>query len=236
MKKIILFLFLISITGMNIFSQEITVLNDSTLISGAMVSPTNNAEAMEAYNTGTALMRQTHFKEAESFLLKAIELDSKFVDAMDHLGLVYRNLGRYEDAEYWYKKSIDINPNNIVPYLNLAIAYRFQWRLEDARQTYLIAQRIDPDNPEPYFGIGMLYQLAEQYQTSIEIIRIAMQIYSERDSVLIFNAFYAQGNNYYYLEEFEEALRFYELAFIHHSNNTSIQNRIIELKGKLNKN
>ena len=234
MKNICLLIIFLSIFGIFAFSEEVTILNDSTRITREMVSPTENVEAMEAYNIGTYLLQQRNFPEAEIFLLRAIESDNLFVDAMDHLGLVYRNLERYNDAEYWYLKSIEINPDNLVPYINLAIVYRFQGRLEDARQTYIRAQRIDQNDPEPYYGIGVLYQMAGQYRFSIEYISAAMYIYNERNSLLIFNAFYIQGNNYYYLEEYDEALRFLKASLIYHTDNISIQNRINEIENILN--
>jgi len=229
-------LFFIGTAGISLFSEEIIALNDSVFITREMVSPTDNIEAMEAYNAGNALLRQRNFLEAEAFFLKAVELDNLYVDAMDHLGLVYRNLGKYKDAEYWYLKSIEINPNNLVPYMNLAMAYRFQGRFEDARQIYLRAQKIDPNDPEPYFGIGVLYQLAGQYRASIDFINVAAQKYDERNSLLIFDSFYVQGENYYYLREYEEALKLFRAAIIHHTDNIAIQNRIKEIENILKKN
>jgi tetratricopeptide (TPR) repeat protein len=201
-----------------------------------MVSPTNNEEARIAYNTGTALMRQNNFTEAENYFLRAIEIDNGFVDAMDHLGIVCRNLGKYEEAEKWYLRSIEINPNNRTPYINLAIVYRFQGRYEDARQSYLKLQRIDPSDPESYFGIGVLYQLVGQYRISIDFIKIAIGIYSEKESVLLLcNAMYIQGNNYYGIEEYEEALKYYKIALMGYPNNNEILNKISELKNKLSR-
>ena len=233
MVKVLLLLVFIFFTATNLFSEEIYYTDDSTRIMRGMVSPTQSAEAMEAYNTGNYFLHHNNFEEAEIYFLRAIALDNNFVDAMDHLGLVYRNLGRYDHAEHWYLRSIEINPNNIVPYLNLAVAYRFQGRLEDARQKYLQARNLDPDDPEPYFGIGMVYQSAGHYEVSLEFISIAMQIYLERESMLLFNAFFAQGNNYYSMENYEDALRLYKAALVGHPDNAFIQNRIIEIEGIL---
>ena len=228
MRKVVIFI--LFFFAANLFADEVDFSNDTTRIRREMVAPTEYAEAMEAYNIGTGLYMQNYFAQAEPYLLKAIEIDEYFVDAMDHLGLVYRNLGRFEDAEYWYLKSIEINPNNTVPYINLAVVYRFQGRLEDARQVYIQANRVAPDNPEPNFGIGMVYQEAGYHEISIDYIDVAMRIYYERESMLLFNAFFAQGNNYYSLEDYEEALRLYKLALIGHPDNDFILGRINEIE------
>jgi tetratricopeptide (TPR) repeat protein len=207
MKKAFSFILFITISTFNIFSEDIRRSEDTTIITLEMVSPTEIIEAMEAYNKGTNLLRQNKFEEAEIYFLAAIELDNKYVDAIDHLGLVYRHMKKYEDSEKMYLLSIEINPNNSVPYINLAVVYRLQGRYEDAKQLYLRAQKIDTDDPEPYFGIGVLYQIVERYETSIDFINIAIQKYIEKESILVCDAYYIQGNNYYYLERFDEALK-----------------------------
>ena len=197
-----------------------------------MAAPTENIKAREAYDNGTSLLRQNKFSEAEEYLLLAVELDDKFVDAMDHLGIVYRNLGRYEEAERWYLRSIEINPNNLVPYINLALVYRFQGRYEDSRQTYLKAQRIDPEDPEPYFGIGMLYQLVGQYSISIVFLQEAIARY--KNTLLLCGALYNQAYNFYYMEEYEEALKYFKLALLGYPDNEDIKNKIDEIENMLN--
>jgi tetratricopeptide (TPR) repeat protein len=188
---------------------------------------------MDAYNLGTSLLHQNRLEEAEIFLLKAIELDNDFVDAIDHLGLAYRRLQRYDDSEKMYLLSIEKNPNNMVPYLNLAIVYRFQWRYEDARQIYLRAQKIDENDPEPYFGIGVLYQLAGQYDNSVTFINFAIQKYIEKESSLLCDALYVQGNNYYYMEEYDEALKYYKIALLYYPDSDEILNKINEIENRV---
>ena len=232
MIKKILTINLLFATVINIFSQEVRMSDDVTIITREMASPTENIEAKEAYNNGTALLRQNNFSEAEKYFLLAVELDDKYVDAMDHLGIVYRNLGRYEEAERWYLRSIEINPYNLVPYINLAVVYRFQGRYEDSRQTYLKAQKIDPEDPEPYFGIGMLYQLVGQYSISIVFLQEAIARYN--NTLLLCGTLYNQAYNFYCMEEYEDALKYYKLALLGYPDNEDIKNRIDEIENMLN--
>jgi tetratricopeptide (TPR) repeat protein len=235
MKKKYLFtiILFITISTQNIFSEDIIRSEDTTFITKEMVSPTENKEAMEAYNKGTYLLRQNRFEEAEKYFFKAIELDNKYVDAIDHLGLVYRHMKKYEDSEKMYLLSIEINPNNTVPYINLAIVYRLQGRYEDARQSYLKAQKIDTNDPEPYFGIGVLYQIVGMYEMSMSFINIAIQKYIDINSNLICDAYYVQGNNYYFIDEFDTALKYYKAALIYYPNDKEIQKRISEIEDRL---
>jgi tetratricopeptide (TPR) repeat protein len=233
-KYTVILISCLTIPALNVFSEDIRRSEETTVITREMASPSENKEAMEAYNKGSYLLKEKQFEEAEKYLLRAIELDNKFVDAFDHLGLVYRNMNRYEDAEKMYLLSIEINPNNSVPYINLAIVYRRQGRYEDARQLYLRAQKIDQDDPEPYFGIGVLYQMAERFELSIGFINIAIQKYYEKGSMLIGDAYFVQGNNYYYMEKYDEALKYYKAALIFNPEDNKIKNIINELENRMN--
>jgi tetratricopeptide (TPR) repeat protein len=232
-KYLIIIILLITISIPNIFSDDIRRSEDTTFITKEMVSPTESKEAMAAYNKGTDLLRQNKFEEAEKYFLKAIELDNKFIDAIDHLGLVYRHMKKYEDSEKMYILSIEINPSNTVPYINLAMVYRLLGRYEDARQSYLKAQKIDTNNPEPYFGIGVLYQIIGMYEMSMNFINIAIQKYIEKESNLVCDAYYIQGNNYLYMDDLDTALKYFKVALIYYPKNDEILKRINEIENRL---
>ncbi|MDR1025553.1 MAG: tetratricopeptide repeat protein [Treponema sp.] len=89
-----------------------------------MVAPSNNEQAMQAYTIGSRFLDENNLTEAERYLTEAIKLDPLFVDAMDHLGMVYRRQNRLDEAEEMYLRSISINDKNAVPYQNLAIVYK----------------------------------------------------------------------------------------------------------------
>ncbi|QQO09163.1 tetratricopeptide repeat protein [Breznakiella homolactica] len=215
-----------------LFCEDIKRFDDSTLIQNKLIAPTDVEEARNAYNIGTTYLHENKLEEAEEYLLNAISLDPGYVDAMDHLGLVYRRMKRYDDAENIYKQSIEINQNNSVPYINLALVYRMEGKLEDSRQMYLKAAEIDKDNPEPYYGIGYLYQMVKEYKTSIQFLNIAIQKYYEKESILVCDAYYLQGDNYYYLGEYAEALKYYKVAQMVHKDSEYLKNRIQEIEEK----
>jgi tetratricopeptide (TPR) repeat protein len=229
--KLLVFVFF-SVLLSNVYPEEIRKIGDSTVIYEEMTAPSQNAEAANAYDIGTGYLRQNNFAEAEKYLLKAVELDPGFVDAMDHFGFAYRNQKKYDEAERIYLRSIETVPNNIVPYINLAVVYKNQGRLEEARQIYLKANRINEDNPEPYYGIGTLYQMAGQYENSIAFIDIAIQIYYQNNSSLIYDACYIQGDNYYHLKNSEEAVKYYNLALLGYPEDAYLLEKINEIENR----
>jgi tetratricopeptide (TPR) repeat protein len=198
----------------------------------AMVAPTRNEQAMIAYKQGTEFMYANKLDEAENLLKEAIDLDPLFVDAMDHLGRVYRMQNRLSEAEEIYLKSIEINDRNLVPYQNLAVVYRLQNRLNDAFELYRKMIDIDADNPEPYYGMGELFYIVGDYENSLLLFDKALELYFKLNSSLVYDVFYYKGMIYFALGNYDEALRYLEEAKKGNPDNKSLQNTIDEIRNK----
>ena len=181
-----------------------------TLDPDPMIRQQENERAMTAYITGSQLMSQNRLEEAEKYLLEAVDLDPLFVDALDHLGIIYRRMNRLAEAESAYLRSIAINNKNRVPYINLAVVYRMQNRLNDALMQYLKVIEINPDDPEGYYGIGELYYLADYFEAAHQFFDAAIELYSTQGSPFVYHAYYYKGMLFYKTREYEEALRYFE--------------------------
>jgi tetratricopeptide (TPR) repeat protein len=197
-----------------------------------IVAPSNNEQAMQAYTIGSKLLRENSFNEAESYLKEAIELDPLFVDAMDHLGMVYRRQNRLDEAEEMYLRSISINDKNLVPYQNLAIVYRLKNRLNDALEMYKKMVSIDENSPEPYYGIGELFYIVGDYEKSIPFFDKAIELYIEQNSVVVYDAFYYKGMIYYRMGNYDEALKYLEEVQKVNPNNQTVEKVINEIKNR----
>jgi len=230
-RRILFVLFILLYTFL--YSQEVP---DYNLLSDDMVAPTTNEEARLNYDQGTNSLKNNNLDEAEKYLLRALELDPYFVDAMDHLGLVYRRQKRYEDAISIYQKSISINEKNYVPYMNLAIVYKLQKRYDDALLEYFKIIDIDKENPESYYGIGQLYYEVALYEECIKYMEIALSKYYEQESLYVFDAGYNLAYAHYYLKNYEEALRYFKFASTYYNTDKTISDKIIELENILSNN
>jgi superkiller protein 3 len=197
-----------------------------------IVAPSDNEQAMQAYITGSKLLRENNFNEAESYLKEAIELDPLFVDAMDHLGMVYRRQNRLDEAEEMYLRSISINDKNLVPYQNLAIVYRLKNRLNDALELYKKMMSIDENNPEPYYGIGELFYMVGDYEKSMPFFDKAIELYIKQNSTVVYDAFYYKGMIYYRMGNYDEALKYLEEVQKANPNNRTLEELINEIKNR----
>jgi tetratricopeptide (TPR) repeat protein len=197
-----------------------------------IIAPSNNEQAMQAYTIGSKLLRENNFNEAESYLKEAIELDPLFVDAMDHLGMVYRRQNRLDEAEEMYLRSISINDKNLVPYQNLAVVYRLKNKLNDALEMYKKMVNIDENNPEPYYGIGELFYIVEDYKKSLPFFDKAIELYIEQNSIVVYDAFYYKGMIYYRMGNYDDALKYLEEVQKVNPNNQTVEKAINEIKNR----
>jgi tetratricopeptide (TPR) repeat protein len=197
-----------------------------------IVAPSNNEQAMQAYTTGTRFLWENNLDEAEKYLKEAVELDPLFVDAMDHLGMVYRRQDRFDEAEEMYLRSISINDKNIVPYQNLAVVYRIKGRLNDALELYKKMLNIDEKNPESYYGIGELFYVVGEYEKSMPFFDRAIELYIEQDSIVVYDAFYYKGMIYYRMNIYDEALKYLEEVQKINPKNQNLERIISEMKIK----
>ena len=197
-----------------------------------MVAPSANEEAASLYNLGSQALWENRLEAAERYLKEAIDLDPLFVDAMDHLGMVYRRQNRLPEAEKVYLKSIEINDKNKIPYQNLAVVYRMQNRLNDAFELYQKIIELDENDPEGYYGIGELFYMIDDYQNSMLFFDKAIELYISINSPYVYDAFYYKGMMYYMMDENDEALKCLEEALKGNPNNATIKNTINEIKRK----
>ncbi|MDR2754349.1 MAG: tetratricopeptide repeat protein [Planctomycetaceae bacterium] len=213
-------------------SMDIKLVNNQP-----MVAPSQNIQAYVAYKKGTKLLDEYKLDEAEKYLKKAIQLDPLFVDAMDHLGLVYRRQNRLDDAKEIYLKSITINDKNLVSYQNLAIVYRLQNKLDEAFELYIKMIRIDENNPEPYYGIGELFFITADYEKALAFFDKALELYVDQNSPLVYDVFCYKYSIYYKTKNYDEALKYLEVIKKNDPNDTIIETLIKEIKAiKYNKN
>ena len=75
---------------------------------------------------GLAALRQNDPNAALATLLQAVQLDPGNVEAANHLGLVYRKLGRWPEAERALQQALSLEPARAVAWFQLAQVYGLQ--------------------------------------------------------------------------------------------------------------
>lgn len=192
-------------------------------------SPTSNAEttdeqqaladgrtALEAarnhYNVGSAFIVERKFDRAIDPLKKAVSLDPNFTDAMDHLGIAFRNLGDLSSAEKWYRRSLEVKPDNVTALLNIALVLSVTQRTDEAIDSIQHAIEVEPNNPETYYGLGQLLHSHQDYSDSIPYAEKALVLYTESKSQYVFDASYILGEDLFRIGDWTNAVLFLQSA------------------------
>lgn len=184
-----------------------------SLIEEDVYCPSDIPGATDVYNQGLTEEQAGNYERAIELYKNAIELDPEYCDAMDNLGLNLKRLGRTEESIDWYLRSIEVFPENDVAYLGLGNAYRQLGRYDEAISTFKQLSLMAPENPEGYFGLGMAYYDIGQYQDSIDSLKEAERLYNAQNSSYIADAQIFIGYNYFSLQDMENAVNYFELAY-----------------------
>ena len=230
----IFFTLCFGITFSVIAAQDSSGLSDSKIIETPLVSPTSNEKARFAYNKDPNCLKQVILIMQLSYCSKLLK-EPNYTDAMDHLGIAYRNLKKYDEAVKWYKKSISIKPESTAAYINLALVYSFQGKKQESIDTYKKIIELEPDNPEGYYGIGRVYFINRDYEESISYTDKAIQKYLDQGSSYIYDALYIQGLNFYNISNWKEALKCFEILVRAYPEDAKIKKIHNEIMTKIKK-
>jgi len=123
-------------------------------------------------NYGVILKKLGKLKEAESSLLKAIELNPNFAIAHSNLGNVLRDLGKLKGAKLSLQKAIQLNPECGEAHVNLGNILNDIGKLKEAEFSYLKAIEIKPDYAEAHSNLGsVLINLGRLDEAKISLLK-----------------------------------------------------------------
>ena len=99
---------------------------------------------------------------------KALDLWPTYEHAMNNLGNVYKNLGKYEKAETLFHQALAISPTFAVSWMNLGIVQTNLNKFQDAEQSYTEALRLKFGiYPDCLFNLGTLYLKLKQFDKAV---------------------------------------------------------------------
>ncbi|MEO1148295.1 MAG: tetratricopeptide repeat protein, partial [Cyanobacteria bacterium J06638_22] len=85
----------------------------------------------------------------------------------NNLGIVYRDMKRYEEAIAAYEKAIALDETYATPHNNLGIVYRDMKRYEEAIAAYEKTIALDETNAYPHNELGDVYRDMKRYEEAI---------------------------------------------------------------------
>jgi Flp pilus assembly protein TadD len=134
------------------------------------------SEVLNLFNSGVTFYNQKEFSKAIQAYQKVIELNPRYVEAYNNLGIVYQTIGDVNRAFGAYQKATEINPGYQKGYNNLGILLLLEGRYEEALEAFRKALAINPNNIESYINLGTLFKKKGQWDEAIESYQKALEI------------------------------------------------------------
>ena len=156
---------------------------------------------------GTTYIHLDDYGNALVNLNNALDLDETDASAYTNLGIVYRNLGRYDDALAAYAHSIEMCQSDCyIEYNNRGVVYSSLGRYDDALADYNHALTLNENYAEAYANRGVLYRNMGRYD----------EAFADYDQALSLNEnainYTNRGVAYNYSGQYDEALADFERA------------------------
>jgi tetratricopeptide (TPR) repeat protein/SAM-dependent methyltransferase len=147
----------------NIYRDTIEIFKDSGMTLGTGdeigLSSLSNIDLISLSrcfnNIGVIYKNSNRFNEARQSFIKAIEIDSKFENALNNLGNVYFSENNFSSAEHCFTESLRINPHYSDALNNLGNVYRRTGRLSDAERTFIESISINPRQVYAHINLGL---------------------------------------------------------------------------------
>lgn len=140
-------------------------------------------DAVRQYNAGIKNFNRENYAEALPYFKKAVEIDPKFVYALDNLAICYRRTGELDNALATYEKSLAISPKGRTPLQNIPVIYELKKDYTKALESYKKLLQHFPDYAEAYYGMGRIcIAYTEDFENGVDYMSKAYAIYVKEKS------------------------------------------------------
>jgi tetratricopeptide (TPR) repeat protein len=106
---------------------------------------------------------------------KALELDSKYVPALNNIGTAFMKLELPDSAFKYYRMAVNTDPQYESASLNLGLVYHSLEKYDSAIVYIQNAIRLDPAKAKNYYQLACSYALSDQPQQAILYLRQAYE-------------------------------------------------------------
>ncbi|CCQ90020.1 putative Tetratricopeptide TPR_2 repeat protein [Nitrospina gracilis 3/211] len=129
---------------------------------------------------GAAYFKDRQYPRAEKSFLRAIRLDSEYMQAYQYLGRLYMETEKWDRAIVHLKKSLDakkvLNPQQL--YNWLAFSYYRNGQYNEAERAWQMALDIK-DSDQIRINLALAYKKAEQYELAYKSFQKAVELNPE---------------------------------------------------------
>jgi tetratricopeptide (TPR) repeat protein len=184
--------------------KYLIIVSISSFILGLQACSFSSEDMLEK---GKSLMKEGKFRDALTYLNKAIEGDNTNHEALNARGVVYYELREYTNALLDYDQALKLKPDYYRPYYNRALLKVAQNDGQGALKDYAEAIRLDSRNAEIFVNRGQLLAALGQADAALRDFDQAVTL-DETNAL----AWYNRGNVLFQREDFNRAIENFEKA------------------------
>jgi tetratricopeptide (TPR) repeat protein len=182
--------------------KYLIIVSISSFILGLQACSFSSEDMLEK---GKSLMKEGKFRDALTYLNKAIEGDNTNHEALNARGVVYYELKEFTSALLDYEQALKLKPDYYRPYYNRALLKVAQNDGPGALKDYAEAIRLDSRNAEIFVNRGQL--LAAMGQADAALRDFDQAVTLDETNAL---AWYNRGNVLFQRGDFNRAIENFE--------------------------
>jgi predicted O-linked N-acetylglucosamine transferase (SPINDLY family) len=128
---------------------------------------------------GTTFLQLKKYDSAIKYLNISINLNSKFSDTFNNIGIALAEIKKYSEAIKNYDKAIALKINYVDAYLNKTISLNKLKRFDEAIKIINLVIKLDPENAKAHNTLGNILRNKEKLKDSVAAYDKAIKINPE---------------------------------------------------------
>jgi len=145
-----------------------------------------------------------NLQQAENVYKEILKSHPNNFYALQYLGVLNIQYGKYDSAIEYIEKALQANPNDSHAYYNYGIALGAKGQIDEALNCYQKAIQLNPNNSDAYANLGIIYKVKGQLDKAISTFEKAIQLNPN-----LFTAYYSLGLTYHEKGLLDNAIDYY---------------------------
>lgn len=169
-------------------------------------------KAWKEYQKAQDELSQSHTDAAVTHLRRALKAAPEFPTALNTLGTICYQTGKFKEAEEYFRQALDLDPDLYPPLVNLGGALLSLGQFEQALEVNLRARERRPSDPLARSQLGLSYEGLEEWDKAITSLQVAKRLepgHFSNPQLSLARLLLKQGRLEASVKEYEEFLSLY---------------------------